>query len=378
MRGSLSRVFAKGNRIFSQNIVARENQGKYPSLSRWFSAASLDSSTVSSQRIPLRRLVRPFLQKCHPDVQKDDTAKQVNLLAVQNLNSYIDTVQNLCKVGSKLRKPSSTNVNVDFMISSTEPRGKKKFRDIHLRKRVSLRLPPPSMINALHLSTGTADREISSIQLENFAVAELSKLLRVAGLEIPDHGYNEPFADTFTAEDGDLQRRPQNQSSRYQQSRARFVSRIDWKKYKQVYNQAIQDMKDDLATHQLLRNNPKLRREHLAHILSRIQVHDPMITITEQAIAFRRLALLLDQHFDDLKLDDWGRLWETVTLILVPGTDFVFKVDDNDEITFQIPIDLENDERLVKELENGIIEYSDWLRDGQEDIFVDTKHQYIF
>lgn len=319
---------------------------------------------ASTSKKDLRGLVRPFLQKCHPDLQNDDEAKAVNLLAVQNLNSYIDTVIDMLGGRGRLRKPESSSVKVDFMISFKEA-AKKKFKTKYIRKQVALRLPTWNLVQEARGST--PESSTATVRMEGQVVSEIRKLLTVAGLDVSHIKHAEDFESPDS--------KGSSRRSRYEKSRDDFVRSIDWRKVKKVYDEAVKDMEADIATSDLLRNNPRARRQHLSYILSRIKA-DPDISVVEHAIALRRLSLIFDQSFDKLRLDDWARLWETVDLDLVQGRDFVYSVGSDSNVKFSIPLDFENDEKLVLELHDAIYEYNEWIGDGTEDIFV-TKRRPI-
>ena len=66
---------------------------------RWFSSVDVNSNNPTS----LKKLIQPFVMKCHPDMAKQQglpkTAQQVNLKAIQNLNSYVDGTISFAKGG---------------------------------------------------------------------------------------------------------------------------------------------------------------------------------------------------------------------------------------------------------------------------------------
>lgn len=51
----------------------------------------------------------------------------------------------------------------------------------------------------------------------------------------------------------------------------------------------------------------------LARILSNIQFTDQVLPI-ERLVAYRRLLRLLEEHFDELHLEDFGKYWEELSL----------------------------------------------------------------
>ena len=94
-------------------------------------------------------------------------------------------------------------------------------------------------------------------------------------------------------------------------TRRNTQTRIDWKRYHELYKNTLRDVEADRTTVGLIRDDPKQRMAYLAEILSRLRVEEDedgegKVDPISQLIAVRRLSLLLDEYFDDLKLEDCG------------------------------------------------------------------------
>ena len=100
-------------------------------------------------------MVKPFLLKCHPDVQPTPAAKQVNLSAIQNLNAFLDTLQVFAdgKYNPKQHHASNEIVEIDFVLQiEAGRRGIKNKNQPHTsgsRRRVELLLPPRGLCRQL-------------------------------------------------------------------------------------------------------------------------------------------------------------------------------------------------------------------------------------
>ncbi|EEC45873.1 predicted protein [Phaeodactylum tricornutum CCAP 1055/1] len=377
---------------------------------RCFSAVS-----ASSTNSKLRSLVKPFLLKCHPDVQTSDDAKQINLRAVQNLNSYLDSIR-VISDGKMLRKPESSIFEVDFLIQRDAKVTRKKIRSVSSRKCVELQLPSWRLVRSCSTAVKTAaDSQqgfgsapaIARQQVEHHAELEIAKLLKVAGLTVPNdialvspddmNGNRESLGSDDESQMEPSSTRPHAfhgmpssriRLSRYEQTREVYPSRIDWKKYNQIYKEAVADMHADIATECLIAKHPGRRRKHIASILSRVRL-SANISVVEQVIAFRRLSLLLDENFNDLCLEDFGHLWEKMLLVLTPSRDynssssarykrlqrqgdsgFLFTVHPDNNVTIHIPIDFDDSE-LIQELEQNVWSFYELTGDGLDEIFPD-------
>jgi hypothetical protein len=374
-----------------------------------------DHGNEATRVVTLRNMIKPFLLKCHPDVQRSESAKKTNLLAIQNLNAYIDAVDSLLPKTNKVsvRESSTRLFPVDFVISLSDSENTdvkillKKRKESAIttsRRKVELVLPP---------RPGTHDA------VQRHAAGQIVRLLQMAGLQVPaDHDiYNDDantndqqqqqqhdpwqgaWNDEFGldqeddpirphhANDDERQGRRSSPSSVYQENRERFTASINWTKYNQIYRQAMSDLEADLATSGLVDDNVGRRRTVIANLLATTRLEEETTPLLDQAVAFRRLSLLLDQHFEALHMEKFGRLWENCNLVLTPARSyntnatalhkrrqrhdpdgFAFTLHPDFAVTVHIPIDFRDDE-LVQELDRNLWDIYDIIEDGFEGLF---------
>lgn len=318
----------------------------------------------------IRKMVKPFLLKCHPDVLPLETAKHINLRAIQNLNNYLDTIYSMAN-GTLRRPPESSVVEVDFVIKVSEQAGvKKKIVQNISRRKVDLLYPPHT--SPVH-------------EIEEYSAQQMAKLLRVAGLSVP-------VEIPEMQEDDDVHRQDHQRHyrSRYEETRDIFTANIDWEKYEEVYNRAMADMHADMATQGLLKRSGISRRKLIASILSKIRMREDMELI-EQMVALRRLTLLFDDNFDDLHLEECGTLWESMTIVLGPprqfnvsgsalkkrqqrhgDTGFSFALHPDYSVTVEIPLDF-TDQEFLLEMDRNLWDFYDIVGDGMDEIFRQTR-----
>lgn len=408
--------------------------------------------TASVVASSLRRMIKPFLLKCHPDIQqhhhqpeisneddddkssisKEDAgwAKAINLRAIQNLNSYLDSIQTLLiesssSSSSVRRSPknvssSSSLVEIDFVIavqssssSSLKSGGKKRHQSRRnrgiewhqSRRKVQLVLPQRDKSDVSSMSF-----------LERHVHSELVRLLRVAGLEVPSYSfhllqhhddynrqdrggqgandatypkgpfwhdddglqsYHFPFGGGASNKSGRVAATSTSASSsifsRYKANREQYVrdttANENWND--ELYNSgrfqyAMAESLIEDETRGLIANDAARRQDLIARILAKVQIQkqqkeqkeeeeeEPSSSTSknddddtaaagaaatnsrivvvddaglEQLLAMRRLSLVLDDNFQVLQLEELGRLWENLTLVLLlPSWDN----DDND------------------------------------------------
>jgi hypothetical protein len=367
----------------------------------------------------LRGMVKPFLLKCHPDVQRTDDAKTINLSAIQHLNSYLDTVQTILSAHSlskRTQEPSTRIFEVDFMMTlpeQTVSSGRaKKLKKLKVeegdaptsRRKVELALPPLDLCRRLaSLPHGPELTELRD-KVQRHSSIQLVRLLKVASLPVPKdldtEAENEDgnMQDFWSHELG-LDQQGQTRVSRfdfveneqqraYHQNRERFTRSINWKKFDALYKKAVADMKADFATEGLIKDHTGRRRSTIANILSKLRLQEETDPV-QQLVAIRRLSLLLDEHFETLSMEEFGRLWESCKFVLTPerqyntsssalhkrrlqraDTGFSFTLHPDFSVTIEIPIDFRDDE-LIQELERNVWDIYDLLEadDGFESIF---------
>ena len=164
----------------------------------------------------------------------------------------------------------------------------------------------------------------------------------------------------------------------YEESRQKHINSVDWKKFNKMYDKALEDMERDIATEGLIAMSPAERRMNLvSSAISRIRVenngHDENenedqgedvdntthtrndhesggIDVVSQLIAIRRLSLLFSDNFDFLEMEEMGRLWETMVIVLTPERRTSRRNHDDDPVVGTPHSRLE---RLKRERENG-------------------------
>lgn len=215
----------------------------------------------------LKKLIRPFVRKCHPDTARSQglpkTAQKVNLLAIQNLNSYVDGTASLIgdeKGGSyPFSSYESGWMEIEFVMSFSRT-GTKSANPTTSRRKVELRVPPPTM-----------DPEKVAPHVRRQVV----KLLRMADLPVPSSDSHDDYDYDYDRGDEEDRRRERTtddpmrrggiseaymgtqvlkSSSRsktaWDRSRDQFRSRLNWKKYDDMYQQAL----SDAQAHQMTKN----------------------------------------------------------------------------------------------------------------------------
>jgi hypothetical protein len=372
----------------------------------------------------LRSLIKPFYLKCHPDVAPTESAKKINLEAIQNLNSYIDSLQTLAlgQARKTLPSPDDVVVAIDFVMRvPDESTRKKRLNDepSMSRRKVELLMPPPELWRSLS-NPQTKNLSLLRQRLREHSAKELVKLLTMAGLDVPRDAQYEAFdwdraLNLFGEfEDGDDERSSssaktssteegrgifrthyQRPRTRYEQNRDKFVSGIQWHKIPEIYEKAKRDLEADEMTEGMISKHRGRRRAMIGRILSRVRIEPNQdgqtISFVEQLITFRRLSLLLDQHFDELQMEQFGAMWESARLVLTharsfnssssalhkrrnrqdAGNGYLFTLHPNNTVTMHIPADF-RDEELIKQLDQNIWDFYNFIGDGTEGIFPET------
>ena len=311
-------------------------------------------------------MVKPFLLKCHPDVQPNPAAKQVNLAAIQNLNSYLETLQVIAN-GNYNSKQHGTNEisEIDFVLQLESGRrgvqNKNQPQTIASRRRVELLFPPRALCRQL-TEIQRQQRPALREQLSQHGIQEITKLLKVAGLEAPSQKVRYSMQEALdfeldqilredddpvdrrsaqpSGQDGEpntrgeserahfhYQRRQDNADTdtrtEWEKSRDRFTANIQWQHYDRLRQQALESSKADLYTRNLYEKNPLARRKLVSRILARIRIDkDPNISVEDQLIAFRRLSILFQTNFRFLQLDTMGNMWERANIILTAARNY--------------------------------------------------------
>jgi hypothetical protein len=145
-------------------------------------------------------------------------------------------------------------------------------------------------------------------------------------------------------------------------------------------------MEADLATEGSVRDNARRRQQVITDIISKVRVAKD-INVIEQLICVRRLFLILQDNFDELYMEDMGRMWENLVIIINPERDFntspsamrkrskqqqetgyQFSYSANGVVTIHIPIDFEAEE-LIAELDRNLWDFHNLVGNGLEDLY---------
>ncbi len=384
-----------------------------------------------NEKLTLKQLVRPFLMKFHPDRQGADavnapTAREVNMKALQTLNGMIDTVDQIFMRAAEPTKSISAgrielqpSYIIEFLVQSGNSDGRRAVKRpkeelVASRRSVELSFDEKDInsVQMVDAKTGKFSfRAANTIRIK--AMKEIVKLLRVAGLNVSsEHKSQIEQASGRLLDELDLaseergvsgrnfqyKRRPK---SEYEKSRERYMNTVDWKKHKVMYEDALRDAERDIATEGLMTMSDERKKRFVSGIISRIRIFDglfddPILKETQasyhhnikldksleplqQLIAMRRISLLFNDNFQDLEMEDMGRVWESMTIVLVAerkgqnvikgvpysrlkrlkrgresGFKFCYHSDDN--ITVYVPIDFQ-DEELIKEMKAHLCDF---------------------
>jgi len=353
-----------------------------------------------------------------------ETARKVNLEAIQNLNSYMDGVHKLMKndpVGPYPFPNESHKVEIEFVMSMAKQQadtkspaeksmgGSTKKNNPHIvstsRRKLELLVPPMDM---------------TPVNVKKHVARQFLRLLRISDLPAPgnlsplleDDDYDYDYYDD-DVENGDQSARglgaarngggPNPRQRRkmtpWEASRERFWKRhnrtFDHKKFREVYREALHDAEVHVRTRNWIRDNPRLRHQLLAKVLSNVRFKES-ISALERLVAYRRLMRFLDENFDDLRLEDVGRYWEEQTTLLVAEprpfnfsasalhkkrkkknqhveTGYSFTVHHDNKVTVTIPVDFENNE-LLQELLRNISDFMQTQGTGLEGDFYSAMY----
>ena len=149
-----------------------------------------------------------------------------------------------------------------------------------------------------------------------------------------------------------------------------------------MYQEALFEMQADIATYGYLKD-PRRRHEFLNRLLARVQLDKDatQIDMMEQLVCFRRLSLIFNDNFEDLKFEEMGKMWEELTIILTdPRTfniskrkkksgesGFRFTYSADNKVTIHVPIDFQDNE-LISELKQNLQDFAELFGDSFEEI----------
>mmetsp|Transcript_21060 Transcript_21060/g.34848 ORF Transcript_21060/g.34848 Transcript_21060/m.34848 type:complete len:388 (-) Transcript_21060:1295-2458(-) len=360
------------------------------------------STSSTSNRISpsLKKMMKPFFLKCHPDVHTTDTSKQVNMEALQNINGFMDTLDATCE-GKVVDWP--TMLPIEFLLKTDEITGrKKKKEEIITRRKVELVVPPVSLRNLIVSSKGN-DRKQSIQRLQNEVKREMAKLLQVAGLAVPrdvddimneDEYWDGVLENEILEEDrsaGGVGRRfttDERPKSKREKARDRFVRSLDREKFDKMYNAAVKDMEADSATSGFIKNHAILRQDLVNSVIAKVRIDkEAEIEMLDELITLRRLSLIMEDNFDKLQMEEFGRMWEDLTIILANPRDFGtsetamrkrrkrgqesgfrFTYCADNKVTIHVPLDF-RDEELLAELDRNLSDWFNMVDESVEQLF---------
>ena len=270
----------------------------------------------------LKRLIQPFVMKCHPDMARQqglpDSARKVNLEAIQNLNSYVDGINKLIKPASNKLYPfpnENHTVDIEFVIpleQSTEKStnisssSNENFVVSTSRRKLEFLVPPMDM---------------PPNRVQKYATRQFLKLLRISDLPIPTSLalFNFDEEDDIDQDDdirGNQQQTQQGSSRRrpksaWEASRERFWRRhnqsLDHQKFNRMYKEALHDAQVHIRTRNWIRDNPKLRHKLLANGESSSKNYNYRSYTSDVlfvAVDFPTLATCLFESFSNFSLSN--------------------------------------------------------------------------
>lgn len=426
-----------------QDQCVKDNNHKQK---KFFSSSSPPTSETATPppELTLKRLIRPFFLAYHPDrlASSSSLTREVNLDAIQTLNGMIDTIETLYdraadpkySAANKGRIELKPEYVIEFLVESSSAgrAGVKKKKDVSTSTRRSVELTfgewERRSVQTVDANGSYSIRAAHTLKVK--AMTEIKKLLRIAGLSIPSEidAQLEEMSNDFDDEEltdteryfhSELGLDPRQQSRRrsrpktpFEESRDRFMKKMDWKKHREMCEQALEDAKRDIATQGLVGKSKERRQRMVSDILSKVRVydrsldipnseaeqkpvdeHDDGLDFLQQLIAIRRMSLIFDDNFEELEMEDMGRMWENSVIILTPvrrGIDsktglpfsrikrikqgresgFKFSYNADESVTIYVPIDFKDDE-LVNELKRHLRDFysMSMAKDGVEDFF---------
>jgi hypothetical protein len=209
-------------------------------------------STASNNSASLKKLIQPFVLKCHPDMARQQglpkTAQQVNLKAIQNLNSYVDGTISLAKGGPYPFSSYLTGLmEIEFVMAFSSA-GTKSANPTTSRRRVELQVPP---------------RTLELNKVSPHVQRQVVKLLRMADLPVPslgidDDGEEDAYRDQDPSRISESWMADQvvhkgRRKTAWERSRERFLSRLNWNKFDAMYQEALHDAQAHLMTKNMIR-----------------------------------------------------------------------------------------------------------------------------
>jgi len=357
-----------------------------------FKKTSLTTRNVSS--IPLRKLAQPFVQEYHPDrlQQHNATVRSVNLLAIQTVNSLTDAID---AIVTNSRNPITmlprthtfeSKYTVEFLVVNEKT-------DTMTRRIVDLCFTDDQQD---FLLIQEKNIQLYAIRLKQKAEFEIRKLLHVAGLEVPPlYNLSEHSLDNYTksTREGHL-----TGDQLYEYNKQKFHQHFNWNEFQSVYEKVMNEAKEDMQTMGYYTTDEQRKRQFVGTIISRVRIRDEaIIDIPRQCVSIRRLSLLLMDHFEKMKIEDMGRIWETMQIVLVsPSSDttpikcssnsnvklkesgYTFSFQKGYQLLVDIPIDF-LDQDFIREMTTHLDHFYDILVDASsvENFLPSSFHDFV-
>eukprot|EP00563_Minutocellus_polymorphus_P013566 CAMPEP_0181049788 /NCGR_PEP_ID=MMETSP1070-20121207/16173_1 /TAXON_ID=265543 /ORGANISM="Minutocellus polymorphus, Strain NH13" /LENGTH=541 /DNA_ID=CAMNT_0023128697 /DNA_START=1 /DNA_END=1623 /DNA_ORIENTATION=- len=229
--------------------------------------------------------------------------------------------------------------------------------------------------------------------------------------------------------------RPRTQ---YEKSRQEFVKSVDWAELRRRSEQALRDAEGDVVTSRIMKRDERRKEQMVSNILARVTVDPNPVLVCgsidnaddnatqsktiedkrtdeekgldplQQLIALRRLSLLLADNYEELQIDEMGKLWDNTHIVLTPSRDsgdgsptrdeggntivqssaaygiprrrnplisgkesgFKFTYGSDGGITIYVPVDFA-DEELTLQLTSNVWDVYNLCGDGVEDLYPD-------
>lgn len=320
------------------------------------------------------------------------------MVAIQTLNGFMDTLDATCE-GKIVDWPQMLPIEFLLVTEEITARKRKPIETI-TRRKVELVIPPVSLRDAIVQSKGT-DRQKSIQRLQIAVQHQLGKVLQIAGLPIPEgmeaNIDQEHFLVDYLENDvagdhtGPMGRRFANErtsKTKRQASREKFMRSLDHEKVDKIYAEALKDAEAYIATSGVVENNSKLRQDLVNKIIAKVRIDiDAEIEMMDQLITLRRLSLILEDNFEKLHMEIFGRMWEEMTIILTNPRDFGtsgsalnkrrkrgeesgfrFTYCSDNRVTIHVPIDF-SDRELLAELDQHLWDWFNMVEESWVELF---------
>ena len=227
----------------------------------------------------------------------------------------------------------------------------------------------------------------------------------------------------------------------YEKSRQEFVKSVDWAALRRRSEEALRDAEADVVTSRIMKRDEHRKEQMVSNILARVTVDPNPACVTidnangdatqtesikdkrtdeekgldplQQLIALRRLSLLLTDNYNELQLNDMGKLWDNTHIVLTPSRDsgddsptrdeggntivqssaaygiprrrnplisgkesgFKFTYGSDGGITVYVPVDF-TDEELTLQLTSNVWDVYNLCGDGVEDLYPEWFKNY--